>query len=73
MTLESIELSKQTINGIEYSIANSINKLETNGVFVDNKLFLQLNVVQMIKHCYENLSFFTDTEINNISNISLNI
>lgn len=68
-----IKLSQNNLEKIEVDIVNTINALTSQGYFVNNAKILKLSVIQMIKHCYENVTFLTDEEVANLSNIVINL
>lgn len=68
-----IKLSQSNLEKIEVDIVNTINALTSQGYLVNNTKVLKLSVIQMIKHCYDNITFLTDEEVNNLSNIVINL
>ena len=68
-----IKLSQSNLEKVEVEIVNTINALTSQGYFVNNAKLLKLSVIQMIKHCYDNVTFLTDEEFNNLSNIVINL
>ena len=69
----SIKKSQSNLEKIEVNIVKTINALSSQGYFVDRTKLLKLSVIQMIKHCYENITLLTDDEVNNLSNVVINI
>ena len=68
-----IKLSQSNLEKVEVDIVNTINALTSQGYFVNNAKLLKLSVIQMIKYCYDNVTFLTDEEVNNLSNIVINL
>ena len=68
-----IKLSQSNLEKVEVEIVNTINALTSQGYFVNNAKLLKLSVIQMIKHCYENITLLTDKEVNNLSDVVINI
>ena len=68
-----IKLSQSNLEKVEVEIVNTINALTSQGYFVNNAKLLKLSVIQMIKHCYATVTFLTDEEVNNLSNIVINL
>lgn len=69
----SIKKSQSNLEKIEVNIVKTINALYSQGYLVDRTKLLKLSVIQMIKHCYENITLLTDDEVNNLSNVVINI
>lgn len=69
----SIKKSQSNLEKIEVNIVKTINTLSSQGYLVDRTKLLKLSVIQMIKHCYENITLLTDDEVNNLSNVVINI
>ena len=69
----SIKKSQSNLEKIEVNIVKTINALSSQGYLVDRTKLLKLSVIQMIKHCYENITLLTDYEVNNLSNVVINI
>ena len=69
----SIKKSQSNLEKIEVNIVKTINALSSQGYLVDRTKLLKLSVIQMINHCYENITLLTDDEVNNLSNIVINI
>ena len=69
----SIKKSQSNLEKIEVNIVKTINALSSQGYLVDRTKLLKLSVLQMIKHCYENITLLTDDEVNNLSNVVINI
>lgn len=68
-----IKLSQSNLEKVEVEIVNTINALTSQGYLVNNTKVLKLSVIQMIKHCYDNVTFLTDEELANLSNIVINL
>ena len=69
----SIKKSQSNLEKIEVNIVKTINALSSQGYLVNTSKVLKLSVIQMIKHCYENITLLTDDEVNNLSNVVINI
>lgn len=69
----SIKKSQSNLEKIEVNIVKTINALSSQGYLVDRTKLFKLSVIQMIKHCYENITLLTDDEVNNLSNVVINI
>ena len=69
----SIKKSQSNLEKIEVNIVKTINTLSSQGYLVNRTKLLKLSVIQMIKHCYENITLLTDDEVNNLSNVVINI
>lgn len=68
-----IKLSQSNLEKVEVEIVNTINALTSQGYLVNNTKVLKLSVIQMVKHCYDNVTFLTDEEITNLSNVVINL
>lgn len=68
-----IKLSQNNLEKLEVNIVNTINALTSQGYLVNNTKVLKLSVIQMIKHCYDNITLLTDEEVNNLSNVVINL
>ena len=68
-----IKKSQSNLEKIEVNIVKTINALSSQGYLVNRTKLLKLSVIQMIKHCYENITLLTDDEVNNLSNVVINI
>ena len=69
----SIKKSQSNLEKIEVNIVKTIDALSSQGYLVNISKVLKLSVIQMIKHCYENITLLTDDEVNNLSNVVINI
>ena len=69
----SIKKSQSNLEKIEVNMVKTINTLSSQGYLVNRTKLLKLSVIQMIKHCYENITLLTDDEVNNLSNVVINI
>ena len=69
----AIKKSQSNLEKIEVNIVKTINALSSQGYLVNTSKVLKLSVIQMVKHCYENITFLTDNEVNNLSNVVINI
>lgn len=68
-----IKKSQSNLEKVEVEIVNTINALTSQGYLVNTSKVLKLSVIQMVKHCYENITLLTDNEVNNLSNVVINI
>ena len=68
-----IKKSQSNLEKIEVNIVKTINALSSQGYLVNTSKVLKLSVIQMVKHCYKNISLLTDNEVNNLSNVVINI
>ena len=68
-----INKSQSNLEKIEVNIVKTINALSSQGYLVNTSKVLKLSVIQMIKHCYKNITLLTDDEVNNLSNVVINI
>lgn len=68
-----IKLSQSNLEKVEVEIVNTINALTSQGYLVNTSKVLKLSVIQMVKHCYENITLLTDSEVNNLSDVVINI
>ena len=68
-----INKSQSNLEKIEVNIVKTINALSSQGYLVNTSKVLKLSVIQMVKHCYENITLLTDDEVNNLSNVVINI
>ena len=68
-----IKKSQSNLEKIEVNIVNTINALSSQGYLVNTSKVLKLSVIQMVKHCYKNITLLTDDEVNNLSNVVINI
>lgn len=68
-----IKKSQNNLEKIEVNIVKAINALSSQGYLVNTSKVLKLSVIQMVKHCYENITLLTDDEVNNLSNVVINI
>ena len=68
-----IKKSKSNLEKIEVNIVKTIDALSSQGYLVNTSKVLKLSVIQMVKHCYKNITLLTDDEVNNLSNVVINI
>ena len=68
-----IKKSQNNLEKIEVNIVKTIDALSSQGYLVNTSKVLKLSVIQMIKHCYKNITLLTDDEVNNLSNVVINI
>lgn len=68
-----IKKSQSNLEKIEVNIVKTIDALSSQGYLVNTSKVLKLSVIQMIKHCYKNITLLTDNEVNNLSNVVINI
>lgn len=68
-----IKKSKSNLEKIEVNIVKTIDALSSQGYLVNTSKVLKLSIIQMIKHCYKNITLLTDNEVNNLSNVVINI
>ena len=68
-----IKKSQNNLEKIEVNIVKTINALSSQGYLVNTSKVLKLSVIQMVKHCYKNITLLTDDEVNNLSNVVINI
>lgn len=57
----------------EEHIVKTINVLEEKGYVVNRSKIIKLSVIQMLKHCYDNVEILIDKQVDNISNIAFNL
>ena len=69
----AIKKSQSNLEKIEVNIVKTINALSSQGYLVNTSKVLKLSVIQMVKHCYKNITLLTDDEVNNLSNVVINI
>lgn len=68
-----IKKSQNNLEKIEVNIVKTIDALSFQGYLVNTSKVLKLSVIQMVKHCYKNITLLTDNEVNNLSNVVINI
>lgn len=68
-----IKKSQSNLEKIEVNIVKTINALSSQGYLVNTTKVIKLSVIQMVRHCYENITLLTDDEVNNLSNVVINI
>ena len=68
-----IKKSQSNLEKIEVNIVKTIDTLSSQGYLVNTSKVLKLSVIQMVKHCYKNITLLTDNEVNNLSNVVINI
>ena len=68
-----IKKSQNNLEKIEVNIVTTIDALSSQGYLVNTSKVLKLSVIQMVKHCYKNITLLTDDEVNNLSNVVINI
>lgn len=68
-----INKSQSNLEKIEVNIVKTIDALSSQGYLVNTSKVLKLSVIQMVKHCYKNITLLTDSEVNNLSNVVINI
>ena len=68
-----IKKSQNNLEKIEVNIVKTIDALSSQGYLVNTTKVLKLSVIQMVKHCYKNITLLTDNEVNNLSNVVINI
>ena len=69
----AIKKSQNNLEKIEVNIVKTIDALSSQGYLVNTSKVLKLSVIQMVKHCYKNITLLTDNEVNNLSNVVINI
>ena len=67
-----IKKSQSNLEKIEVNIVKTIDALSSQGYLVNTSKVLKLSVIQMVKHCYKNITLLTDSEVNNLSNVVIN-
>ena len=68
-----IKKSQNNLEKIEVNIVKTIDALSSQGYLVNTSKVLKLSIIQMVKHCYKNITLLTDNEVNNLSNVVINI
>lgn len=68
-----IKKSQSNLEKIEVNIVKTINALSSQGYLVNTNKVLKLSIIQMVKHCYKDIILLTDNEVNNLSNVVINI
>lgn len=68
-----IKKSQSNLEKIEVNIVKTIDALSSQGYLVNTSKVLKLSVIQMVKHCYKNITLLTDSEVNYLSNVVINI
>ena len=68
-----IKKSQNNLEKIEVNIVKTIDALSSQGYLVNTSKVLKLSVIQMVKHCYKNITLLTDKEVNNLSDVVINI
>ena len=68
-----IKKSQSNLEKIEVNIVKTIDALSSQGYLVNTSKVLKLSVIQMVKHCYKNITLLTDDEVNNLSDVVINI
>ena len=68
-----IKKSQSNLEKIEVNIVKTIDALSSQGYLVNTSKVLKLSIIQMVKHCYKNITLLTDDEVNNLSNVVINI
>ena len=68
-----IKKSQNNLEKIEVNMVKTINALSSQGYLVNTSKVLKLSVIQMVKHCYKNITLLTDDEVNNLSDVVINI
>ena len=68
-----IKKSQSNLEKIEVNIVKTIDALSSQGYLVNTSKVLKLSVIQMVKHCYKNITLLTDNEVNNLRNVVINI
>lgn len=68
-----IKKSQSNLEKIEVNIVKTIDALSSQGYLINTSKVLKLSIIQMIKHCYKNITLLTDNEVNNLSNVVINI
>lgn len=69
----AIKKSQSNLEKIEVNIVKTIDALSFQGYLVNTSKVFKLSVIQMVKHCYENIILLTDKEVNNLSDVVINI
>lgn len=57
----------------EEHVVKTISVLEEKGYSINRSKVVKLNVIQMLKHCYDNAEMLTEKQIDNISDIAFNL
>ena len=68
-----IKKSQSNLEKIEVNIVKTIDALSSQGYLVNTSKVLKLSVIQMVKHCYKNITLLADKEVNNLSDVVINI
>ena len=68
-----IKKSQSNLEKIEVNIVKTIDALSSQGYLVNTSKVLKLSVIQIVKHCYKNITLLTNSEVNNLSNVVINI
>lgn len=73
--INNVEITKSidSLCDKEEQIVKTINVLEEKGYVVNRSKIIKLSIIQMLKHCYDNVIMLNDNHINDISNITFNI
>lgn len=69
----AIKASINNLEKVEVQIVKTINALTSQGYLVNNTKILKLSVIQMVKHCYDNVTLLSDDKVNSLSNVVINI
>lgn len=73
--INNIEITK-SVNSLcnkEEHVVKTISVLEEKGYSINRNKIVKLNVIQMLKHCYDNAEMLTEKQIDNISDIAFNL
>lgn len=73
--INNIEITK-SVNSLcnkEEHVVKTISVLEEKGYSINRSKIVKLNVIQMLKHCYDNAEMLTEKQIDNISDIAFNL
>jgi len=69
----AIKASINNLEKVEVQIVKTINALTSQGYLVNNTKILKLSVIQMVKHCYDNVTLLSDDKVNSLSNVVINV
>lgn len=73
MNNKAIEISQSNLENLEVSLVKTIDALSSQGYLINRNKLLRVSIIQMVKHCYDNIPFLTEEEIDNLSNIVINV
>lgn len=69
----AVNIIKENLGKAELTMVKAIEALSAQGYLVNRTKLIKLNVLQMLKHCYNNATIFNATQDHNLSDIVMRL